>query len=103
MAHMRTEGCADRGSRQVLEVREPPREDYDEFKDPEPLKPRTKAYAEARKRVGAAMAKVDASTREELTLCARLANRMGDKESAHVLALQATKTRPATGTAPGFD
>ena len=32
-------------------------------------------------------------TREELTDAARLANKMGDKESAHVLALLATKTR----------
>ena len=80
-------------------------EDWDEFEDRKApkLKPRSKEYAKARKQVEAAKAKLDTCSREELTLCARLANLMGDRESAHVLALKATKTRPATGMAPGFD
>ena len=80
-------------------------EDWNEFEDRKApkLNPRSKEHAKAKKRVKEALAKLDASTREELTLCARLANQMGDKESAHVLAVKATKTRPATGTAAGFD
>jgi Tfp pilus assembly protein PilF len=79
-------------------------EDWDEFEDRTPkLKPRAQAYAKAKRRVENAKARLDTASREELTLCARLANLMGDKESAHTLALKATKTRPTTGTAPGFD
>jgi hypothetical protein len=82
-------------------------EDWTEFGGhvPPRLKPKTKEYDKARKIVGKAMVKARKATgtREELTDAARLANQMGDKESAHVLALLATKTRPASGTAAGFD
>ena len=80
-------------------------EDYDEFEDRKApkLKPGSKEYAKARKLVKDALAKLDSCTREELTLCARLASQMGDKESAHTLAVKATMTRPATGKAAGFD
>ena len=80
-------------------------EDYEEFEDRKApkLKQGTKEHAKAKKLVKEALTKLDACTREELTLCAKLASQMGDKDSAHVLAVKATKTRPAKGTAPGFD
>ena len=80
-------------------------EDWDEFEDRKApkLKPRTKAYIEAKKRVEAAMAQLETTSREELTMCARLANLMCDKDTAHTLSLKATKTRPTHGTAAGFE
>ena len=80
-------------------------EDWGEFEDKKAprLKPGTKEHADARKQVRSALSRLNTATREELTLCARLANQMDDKESAHILALLATKTRPTTGTAAGFE
>jgi hypothetical protein len=80
-------------------------EDWNEFEDRKTpkLKPGTREHAKAKKQVELAKAHLDATSREELTLCARLANLMCDKESAHILALRATQTRPTTGTAAGFE
>ena len=80
-------------------------EDWDEFEDRKApkLKPRTKAYIEAKKRVKAAMAQLETTSREELTMCARLANLMCDKGTANTLSLKATETRPTHGTAAGFE
>ena len=79
-------------------------EDYDEFEDRKAprLKPGSKEYAKAKREVALAKSKLDSSTREELTRCAKLASQMADKESAHILAVKATLTKPATGTAAGF-